>query len=79
MANGFERVNLQLTQKQFRILLAEANATGLRVGTIVRMLIHDDIAAGRASKHTRQRQRELMAEYRAQGAFSLLDDHEPRS
>jgi hypothetical protein len=54
MSGGFERVNVQLTQRQYRVLLAEANATGLRVGTIVRMLLHDDIATGRASKASRR-------------------------
>jgi len=63
---GFQRINVQLTERQYRVLMAEANACGLRVGTIVRMLIHDDIAAGRASKHTRQRQLERSGEFHAQ-------------
>lgn len=73
---GFQRINLQITDKQYRVLLAEANATGLRVGTICRMLIHDDIAAGRASKHTRQRQREEHGEYHAQGGPEFLNGPE---
>jgi hypothetical protein len=36
--------------------MAESNAAGLRVGTIARMLLHDDIASGRASKFLRMKQ-----------------------
>lgn len=73
---GFQRVNVQLTDRQYRVLLAEANACGLRVGTVVRMLIHDDIAAGRASKHVRQRQLERTGEFRAQTTIIDLNDLE---
>jgi hypothetical protein len=63
---GFQRINVQITERQYRVLMAESNATGLRVGTIVRMLLHEDIATGRASKHTRQRQLERSGEFHAQ-------------
>jgi hypothetical protein len=53
---GFHRINVQLTERQYRVLMAESNAAGLRVGTIARMLLHDDIASGRASKFLRMRQ-----------------------
>jgi hypothetical protein len=58
---GFHRVNISLTDRQMRLLLLEANATGLKLGTIIRMLIHDDIASGRAVRHYRMQQAELKA------------------
>jgi hypothetical protein len=73
---GFQRVNLQLTDRQYRILMAESNAAGLRVGTICRMLIHEDIATGRASRHLRRRQLERGGEFRAQPLAATSDDQE---
>lgn len=55
---GFHRVNVSFTDMQMRMLLLEANATGLKIGTIVRMLIHDDIATGRAVRHHRMKEAE---------------------
>jgi hypothetical protein len=52
---GFHRVNVQLTERQYRVLMAESNASGLCVGTIARMLLHDDIASGRATKFLRMK------------------------
>ena len=53
---GFHRVNVSFTDWQMKMLVLEANATGLKIGTIVRMLIHEDIASGRAVKHHRAAQ-----------------------
>jgi len=53
---GFQRINVTLTDRQYRLLMLESNATGLKVGTIIRMLLHEDIASGRAVKHYRMMQ-----------------------
>jgi hypothetical protein len=66
---GFQRINVTLTDSQYRLLMLESNATGLKVGTIIRMLLHDDIASGRAVKHYRMKKatvRDEMAVRRAE-------------
>lgn len=52
---GFQRINITLTDSQYRVLMLESNATGLKVGTVIRMLIHDDIATGRANRAYRMK------------------------
>jgi hypothetical protein len=71
---SFHRVNVSLTDRQMRLLMLESAATGLRVGTIIRMLLHEDIATGRAIKHHRRRQLEQLSEFRIHGVPGPKDE-----
>lgn len=74
---AFHKITVQLTDRQMRVLMNEASATGLRVTTICRMLLHDDIASGRADRHARMQSAERRAEIarqRVAAGISVVDD-----
>jgi len=74
---AFHKVTIQLTDRQMRVLMNEATATGLRITTICRMLLHDDIASGRADRHAREasvQRRAENARQRVAAGLSVVED-----
>lgn len=70
----FHRVNVMLTDSQMKVMMLESQATGLRIGTLLRIMLHEDIASGRALKHFHAADADRKAQIRATAARSKQDE-----